>query len=76
MGPDDPEDTNPGGLDVDAVEDETGHTRFLVRDDHGIAELADEMGGLSQSAQRRAADEGFPGAAEAAADTSDVERGL
>jgi hypothetical protein len=62
MGPDDPQDTNPGGLDVDAIEDESGHTRFVVLDDHGIAEIAEEISGLTPAAQRRAADEGFPGA--------------
>lgn len=60
MGPDDPEDTNPGGLDVDPVEDETGHVRYVVYDDNGVAELADSIDGLSPSAQRRAKEEGFP----------------
>lgn len=60
MGPDDPEDTNPGGLDVDAVEDEDGHRRYVVYDDAGIAELSDEIKGLSPQAQARAKREGFP----------------
>jgi hypothetical protein len=60
MGPDDPEDTNPGGLDVDAFEDDTGRTRYVVYDDHGVAEVADEIAGLSDVAQERAEDEGFP----------------
>lgn len=59
MGPDDPDDTNPGGLDVDAVEDDSGRTRYVVLDDHGIAELADELEGLSVAAQQRASAEGF-----------------
>jgi hypothetical protein len=59
MGPDDPEDTNPGGLDVDLVEDGSGTQRYVVYDDHGVAELADEIEGLSPGAQRRAAEEGF-----------------
>lgn len=59
MGPDDPEDTNPDGLDVDAVEDDSGRTRYVVLDEHGIAELADEIEGLSPAAQQRAAVEGF-----------------
>jgi hypothetical protein len=62
MGPDDPEDTNPGGLDVDAVEDADGVRRLVVRDDHGISELADEPAGLSPAARERAREEGFPGA--------------
>jgi hypothetical protein len=62
MGPDDPDDTNPGGLDVDPVEDESGHVGYLVRDDSGIAEVASDLSGLSPAARRRAAAEGFPGA--------------
>ncbi len=60
VGPEDPEDTNPGGLDVDAFEDDSGHQRFVVYDDHGVAEVADEIAGLSDAARDRAEDEGFP----------------
>ena len=59
MGPDDPGDTNPGGLDVDAVQDDSGRSRYVVLDDHGIAELADDIDGLSTAAQQRASEEGF-----------------
>jgi hypothetical protein len=59
MGPDDPEDTNPGGLDVDAFTDDQGHERFVVYDDVGVAEVAEEIEGLSPLAQKRAQDEGF-----------------
>jgi hypothetical protein len=62
MGPDDPDDTNPGGLDVDAVQDESGHTQYVVQDDAGIAEVAEEISALTPAAQQRAAAEGFPGA--------------
>jgi hypothetical protein len=62
MGPDDPQDTNPGGLDVDAVEDESGGTQYVVLDDHGVAEVAEEISALTPAAQARAATEGFPGA--------------
>jgi hypothetical protein len=62
MGPDDPEDTNPGGLDVDYIVDEQGVRRLVVRDDHGVSQLADEVSGLSEAARRRAQEEGFPGA--------------
>jgi len=61
-GVDGPEDDNPGGLDVDEVTDDDGHTRYVVRDDQGIAEIADDMSGLSEAARRQAADEGLPGA--------------
>jgi hypothetical protein len=74
MGPDDPEDTNPGGLDVDAVQDESGNTQYVVLDDAGVAEVAEEFSGLTPAAQRRAAAEGFPGApGAAAADTPQAE---
>jgi hypothetical protein len=73
MGPDDPDDTNPGGLDVDAIEDESGHATYLVRDDSGIAEVADDLSGLSPAARRRAAAEGFPGADAATADPHEGE---
>jgi hypothetical protein len=59
MGPDDPEDTNPGGLDVDAFADDTGHVRYVVYDDQGVAEVADDLNGLSPAAQKRAEAEGF-----------------
>jgi len=62
MGPDDPDDTNPGGLDVDAIEDDSGQTHYVVIDDSGIAEVADEIGALTPAARRRAAAEGFGGA--------------
>jgi hypothetical protein len=67
MGPDDPKDTNPGGLDVDAVQDESGHTQYVVLDDAGIAEVAEEISGLTPAAQQRAVAEGFPGAPGASA---------
>jgi hypothetical protein len=74
MGPDDPDDTNPGGLDVDAVHDERGHTQYVVLDDAGVAEVAEEISALTPAAQQRAAAEGFPGARHAAgADASQPE---